>query len=335
MTPIAALDELSAPVQEAEQSPVNSHELEFNAWLARTFEALDQGQVLEMGDAFGRKLSHLYFDGQKHSALPQMANLIKAHPLHAACMQDPYTKRAFEKPRGYAGDAVMLDYIYRPEQGAAHMASEGNGAAVAAQTVYGVTTLGPSGLSIRYRRELLRSHIDQTVAISPQARILSVAAGHCRELDDCLLRKIPHQAEFVAFDQDPDSCAEVRASYGAPWLKVVEGNVKQLLRDSTDLGQFDLIYSAGLYDYLPDALATGLTDRLRARLKPGGQLLLANFLPDCHGRGYMELVMEWSLLWRTPDQFKALLPADMQAAAQLTVDPHRNVVYATWTKPSA
>src|SRR5262249_38418269 len=26
--------------------------------------------------------------------------------------QDPFTYRAFSKPRGYAGDAVMMDYIY-------------------------------------------------------------------------------------------------------------------------------------------------------------------------------------------------------------------------------
>ena len=34
------------------------------------------------------------------------------HPLRHLLHQDPFTYRAFSKPRGYAGDAVMMDYIY-------------------------------------------------------------------------------------------------------------------------------------------------------------------------------------------------------------------------------
>ncbi|HEX6984701.1 MAG TPA: hypothetical protein VF170_04960, partial [Planctomycetaceae bacterium] len=32
----------------------------------------------------------------------------RAHALHGLIQQDPFTSRAFTKPRGYAGDAVML-----------------------------------------------------------------------------------------------------------------------------------------------------------------------------------------------------------------------------------
>src|SRR5215510_3880927 len=35
-----------------------------------------------------------------------------AHPLRALAHQDPITRRAFEKPRGYAGDAELIDMIY-------------------------------------------------------------------------------------------------------------------------------------------------------------------------------------------------------------------------------
>src|SRR6476620_9861334 len=41
-------------------------------------------------------------------------------PLKGLLHQDPITARAFYKPRGYAGDAVMMDYIYdsgRPGHG--------------------------------------------------------------------------------------------------------------------------------------------------------------------------------------------------------------------------
>src|SRR3954471_21861081 len=33
-------------------------------------------------------------------------------PIRGLLPQDPFTYRAFSKPRGYAGDAVMMDYIY-------------------------------------------------------------------------------------------------------------------------------------------------------------------------------------------------------------------------------
>jgi hypothetical protein len=34
------------------------------------------------------------------------------HPVRNLLHQDPFTYRAFSRPRGYAGDAVMMDYIY-------------------------------------------------------------------------------------------------------------------------------------------------------------------------------------------------------------------------------
>src|SRR4051812_11537217 len=40
----------------------------------------------------------------------------QTHPLMKVLHQDPFTFRAFSKPRGYAGDAVMMDYIYGREE---------------------------------------------------------------------------------------------------------------------------------------------------------------------------------------------------------------------------
>src|SRR6185503_16334963 len=43
---------------------------------------------------------------------PDFARSCLDHPLRHVLHQDPFTYRAFSKPRGYAGDAVMMDYIY-------------------------------------------------------------------------------------------------------------------------------------------------------------------------------------------------------------------------------
>src|SRR5262245_58416888 len=49
----------------------------------------------------------------------------RRHPLVHLVHQDPFTYRAFNKPRGYAGDAPMMDFIYgREEQWAPPAAEE-------------------------------------------------------------------------------------------------------------------------------------------------------------------------------------------------------------------
>ena len=89
-----------------------------------------------------------------------------------------------------------------------------------------------------------------------------------------------------------------------------------------------MIYSAGLYDYLPNGLARRLTRRLLQMLRPGGRLLVANFVPGGTGRGYMELFMDWSLILRNEATMRALGEASGAGTVVSFHAPHRNVVYA-------
>jgi extracellular factor (EF) 3-hydroxypalmitic acid methyl ester biosynthesis protein len=159
------------------------------------------------------------------------------------------------------------------------------------------------GLSVVHRKALLRAYIDDAIARKPDARILSVASGHCRELEGSLVESSMFKGEFIALDQDPQSCDEVRwrqhALRANSRVRVVESSVRALLGGRhTDLGPFDLVYSAGLYDYLELVVAQKLTARLGALCSPQGRLLIANFVPDGYSRAYMELFMDWHLIVR-------------------------------------
>src|SRR3982750_2707987 len=37
---------------------------------------------------------------------------VRRHPICPAIHEEPFSRRAFDKPRGYAGDAPMLDLVY-------------------------------------------------------------------------------------------------------------------------------------------------------------------------------------------------------------------------------
>jgi SAM-dependent methyltransferase len=153
---------------------------------------------------------------------------------------------------------------------------------------------------------------------------------HGREIDLSAAFRQGLISEFVALDQDAESLAELKHAYAGSASPVtpLKLSIKQLLAGSHDFGQFDLIYSAGLYDYLDTPLAKRLTARLFEMLRPTGRLLYANFAPDIHCVGYMEAAMDWWLTYRDAAQTRAL--ADEIDAAQINAikqytDPDSNI----------
>jgi hypothetical protein len=105
-------------------------------------------------------------------------------------------------------------------------------------------------------------------------------------------------------------------------------SIKLLWRKEAEhLGDFDFIYAAGLYDYLPDRIAGRLTEMLFRRLRPNGKLWIANFLPDIADAGYMEAFMDWWLIYRSEEQMLSLcqgLRSDPQQLRSFT-EPENNI----------
>jgi SAM-dependent methyltransferase len=102
-----------------------------------------------------------------------------------------------------------------------------------------------------------------------------------------------------------------------------------LFGHAAQLGSFDLVYTAGLMDYLSDRLAARLIKTLAKLLNPGGRLIVTNFVPGIVERGYMEAIMDWTLKYRTPDELERLaapLQTDI-GSAQVQLDASGQIAY--------
>ena len=76
-----------------------------------------------------------------------------AHELHQLMLKNSYTSCAFKKPRCYAGDAEMMDYLYDRNPPAS--ASPLN------QKLFTITTALPNSVSIADHRHRIAQPIDR------------------------------------------------------------------------------------------------------------------------------------------------------------------------------
>lgn len=245
-----------------------------------------------------------------------------AHPICPLLHEDPYTRRAFEKPRGYAGDAVMLDYIYdsMPPEGTSEIGRQ----------VFAGTTGLSNGKSVTFRRDFLAQRIDQMALAKERLRVLSLACGHLREGQQSQAVLNRAVGTLYAVDQDVESLRVVEQEQAERGVTPVHGSVVSIIRKKMVFPDIDFAYAAGLYDYLSDSLAAKTTKALFDMLAPGGCLLLANYVPSSHGRGYMDAFMDWSLVYRSEQDFQtvtSLVPDSLIDSRRSYYDPYGNVVY--------
>src|SRR5258708_25615611 len=220
----------------------------------------------------------------------------------------------------------MLDFLYR-HQANRTLVERASRRGRAILTV-GATT--PASRAVRNRCRLLADEIDALCARKPGADVLSIACGHLREAGYSHAIRDRAFHRMVALDQDPESLAVVRNDYGPLGVEAVEGSVKTVIARGRRLGRFDFVYAAGLYDYLNDKIGARLLRAMFEMVKPGGKVWIANFLPGIPDVGFMEALMDWWLIYRTPEQMLALaagLPAEQVASARAFTETENNGVF--------
>ena len=223
----------------------------------------------------------------------------------------PFAARCFHKPLGYAGDFEMMNMVYR---------NESLGDTLFGRALSRVVLDSDASQAVRQRMNYLAGKIKTAVARGgPRrpARILSVAAGPAMELQ-LILRQDPTllragRAEIALLDQDAGALGHAREQIEAlagqagveVTLRCINTSIRTVIAEGLG-GSYDLIYSAGLFDYLKDRTARAAGARLVAALAPGGHVLIGNFGTANPTRPLMELILDWPLQHRSASDLRQL-----------------------------
>jgi SAM-dependent methyltransferase len=215
--------------------------------------------------------------------------------------------RARQKPRGYAGDDIMLTQIYER--------TVGGGALGRLFDEYFQQLDAPE--AVRGRIDFSARAIVEAARKSEQAEfhLKSVGAGPAIDVQLALQQwpdaAPPADVTLLDLDQEALDRAQARLAPLLPndRLRVARENLYRLPTQESKaalLAESDFLVCLGLFDYLDDRDAETMLRTFWQSLRPGGELLVGNFAPHTQSRGYMEWIGNWRLIYRDRDQFAHL-----------------------------
>lgn len=219
----------------------------------------------------------------------------------AFLIQDPYTRHALQKPRGYPGDASLMDFAYgHPAVDSAILGATDTGRAI-----YRLTSTEPLSISARRRMDFVAHLIRSAAAKRPAISVTSFASGHAREIESLTAEDLACIEVLRAVDSDQRSLAEIESCYGR--VLPVRTVARTALRIRPGyLGESDLVYAAGLFDYLDARHARRVLGIMASCVRPGGRLLIGNLADDASNLGYCEAIMDWWMVPRSRAQMLEL-----------------------------
>ena len=298
-------------------------ELEIRAAPAGNRLGMEQEALNELGDAIvpafdalHERLEHLS-ESIEGELRPVHQNFAK-RMLHPIVMCSPFAYRTYHKPLGYAGDYEMVNMILRdPFEGGSLFAKATNlwflrqwpARAHRNRISYLVNTLKQEALrSIRQGRRLRVFNLGCGPAVEVQ-RFLA----EDRHSEDSQFTLLDFNEETILHATRQLEEAKRTHNRGTP-IQIQRKSVQHVLKEAskpsvdTPDKKLDLVYCAGLFDYLSDRTCKQLMNVFYEWLAPGGILVVTN-VDNCKPfRHMLEFVLDWHLIYRGNSQALALAP---------------------------
>ncbi len=240
--------------------------------------------------------------------------------FHPLLLCAPFAYRAFSKPLGYAGDYEMVNMMLRnPYEGSSLYAKMLN------KTFLGIDPVVAHRNRIKYLHKMLHDESKRCAEKGRRTKVLNLGCGPAVEVQRFIKHnEISEQCDLTLVDFNSETLEyagktleDIRSKQGRKTgIQMIKRSVHQLLKqasqgdDEMEWGSYDVVYCAGLFDYLSQKVCKRLVELFSKLLKPDGLVVVTNVAATNPWRGCMEYVLEWNLVYRSDWEMLDLIPLD-------------------------
>lgn len=261
--------------------------------------------------------------------------------LHPFMLCSPFMHRAYTKPLGYAGDYEMVNMIIRdPREGRNTYAKLVNAAILRSDTAQAHRNRIVKLLS-RLRQEAKRVAAEDRVF-----RVLNIGCGPADEIRQFVSDPCAYRRELTLIDFNKETLDYAMAHINASLRPDVQNTrVEFLHRSIHDLlkrasqrhndveASYDMVYCAGLFDYMSDRICRRLLKLFYDWTIPGGLVVATNVHTRNPIRRAMEHVTEWYLVHR--DEADMLAMASKFSQRRVVAEDTGTNVFLEIRKPDS
>lgn len=216
---------------------------------------------------------------------------------------DSIVGHMFHKPYGYAGDFELIDRIYCKQNSTDEHLYKWD--------KFFHTLEGAE--AVRNRKTYFKDLVNQFSDKHESICVLNLGSGPCRDLNEYLEAYPKQKIRFECLDMD-----KTAIEYGKAVCDNYSHEIKFINKNALTFNpgyQYELIWSAGLFDYFNDKIFVRLLRRIYALVKSGGELVIGNFSTYNPSRVFMEVYGQWFLHHRNKETLIELaMKADIPRA---------------------
>ncbi len=208
--------------------------------------------------------------------------------------------RSRNKPLGYAGDYLVIDWIYTNKTATDYEGKLWDELFIRV----------PATQAVKNRKDYLCNLLSKLAGEKTNGlSVLNIACGPCRDLAEAIelagLKAAGSHLHCVDVEKKAIAYAkEILKGYELPHVSF-QWEIANALKLRTHR-RYDLVWAAGLFDYLDNRCAKILLKRMWDWTAKGGRIVFGNYHPGNPSRNIMEWCLEWFLTYRTKEEMQTL-----------------------------